>query len=65
MATFDEKFRAARRFLTTMEIIQLCGTVSPSKRISELRRKGKLQERISLRDPRRKEYRYRWPKEAE
>jgi len=57
--TFEQRFKAARRFLTTLEIIQTCGTVSPSKRISELRKKGRVQERISLRFPGLKEYRYK------
>jgi hypothetical protein len=57
--TFEDRFRRARRYLTTMEIIQLCRTVSPSKRLSEQRRKGNLQERPSLSHPGLKEYRYR------
>jgi len=59
MPTFEQKFKAARRFMTTLEIIQTCGTVSPSKRISELRKKGRVQERLSMRHPGLKEYRYR------
>jgi hypothetical protein len=58
MPTFEQKFKAARKFMTTLEIIQTCGTVSPSKRISELRKKKRLDERPSMRYPGLKEYRY-------
>lgn len=49
--TFEERFRreTRRRKLTAMEIIQRCGTTTPSKRLSEIRAKGKLGEEKSLR----------------
>jgi hypothetical protein len=59
LITFEDRFRRAGKWMSTMEIIKSCGTVSPSKRISELRAKGRLDERLSTRHMGIKEYRYR------
>lgn len=58
-ATFETRFRSAGKWMTSWEIIKHCKTVTPSKRLSEIRKKGCLQERPSPRFYGMKEYRYR------
>lgn len=59
LITFEDRFRRAGKWMTSMEIIRLTGTVSPSKRLSEIRAKGRLDERQSTRHIGLKEYKYR------
>lgn len=44
---------------TSWEVVTACGTVTPSKRISELRATGRLMERPLASNPRIKQYRLR------